>query len=261
MAVAPKGEWIAFVDKRNARFLALPSHELSQAYVRPILIPGVDPPSLAQSTIAAVGSDLWFLHTESDFYIVLQWNPLAERTPVEIGRGRADHIGARVLVASGRAAVAVDPAEKGVGPAVELWTLTGKSLNKMTIPQPLLASALAVADDGAVLVAGYPDGTAAWGSPAFGKMSSPVTLGQKTVVAVGIHPGGRYLAFGTNDQGNPNLFLVDTKTAVVLHKFSADPDAIAALAFDASGNRLATCGGSGVIKIWDTRKLLKLQKD
>ena len=116
--------------------------------------------------------------------------------------------------------------------------------------------------DGAVLFAGFEDGSVTWYDLATRKSIRSVSLpGGATVGSLSVHPGGKHIACGTFDRGAPNVFLIERSSGEVVAKLLGDTNGVASVCFNASGSRLAVFGSSGTVTIWDADKLLKLERD
>jgi WD40 repeat protein len=163
---------------------------------------------------------------------------------------------------NGRFATAARPPD-GDNYGIDCWTL-GRKPAKRVIPQgkEYPPQVLAFSPDRRTLAAAYPDSRIAWYDSDTGKLvkkTEPVCW--FAIVAMAFHPSGRYLACGSRDQGLPNLFLIDLGTGTLIDRIAADPRCVSALCFSPSGDRLATFGGSGTVKIWDVPQLLRLERN
>lgn len=143
-------------------------------------------------------------------------------------------------------------------PVIECWSL-GEKPAKTTVRQDLGARSLAISPDGKTLAAGYPDGGLAWFNLETGKPVKHLpAVGQFPVWTIAFHPSGSYLACGTADKGGrPNSSLIDLTGEKVFDRLSADPQAVALVSFSPAGDRLATFGAGGAVKIWNAQRLLR----
>lgn len=144
---------------------------------------------------------------------------------------------------------------------LEIWTIAEKPevVHGRTRRH---AVGLAFSPKDPVLAAGFGDGTVELFDTATAKpLRERVQLGNRSAVSFSFHPSGKYLACGTNDsRGHPNLYFIEVGTGKVVAKLAATNKGVGAVAFDAAGDRVAVLGGGGVIKIFDARAILKLDK-
>lgn len=144
---------------------------------------------------------------------------------------------------------------------LELWTLAEKPQVKH-VETKLKPVSLAFSPKDPVLATAFMNGTVELYDTATAKpIGDPIKLNNRTVACFSFHPSGKYLACGTLDsRGATNLYFIEVATRKVVAKLAATNWGVWTVAFDPTGDRVAVLGGAGVIKIFDARALLKLDK-
>ena len=135
---------------------------------------------------------------------------------------------------------------------VRQWKTTTWELEDKTFDIGSPSLALAISDDGGVLATGG-HGTTLWDFRTGKKLR--VLLGA-TPWALDFSPDGRTLASGAKH----NVILWDVATGRRLRTFHAHSDAVMGVAFSPDGNRLATVGNEGVLRIWDAATLDEIER-
>jgi WD40 repeat protein len=261
-AIAPGGEWIAYGEGPNLRFLALPPAKPALPGRGAIKVVSWEIKESPDVWLDDKGETAFVYQNQANLPTLERWN-LAKQSSesvVQTPQERAILYAVTLNPPARRMAVSAKLFDED-NPWIESWSLADK-LARVTIETKVRAWSLAYSPDGKTLAAGFMDGSVAWYDAATGKTSKPILrLGKLTVGSVAFHPGGKHLACGTNDRGMPNLFMVDIISGQIMAKMLADPNAVTAVCFNASGNRLAVFGSSGTVTIWDADKLLKLERD
>lgn len=114
------------------------------------------------------------------------------------------------------------------------------------------SAVLAVAADeaGRLLVSGSVDKSVRGWDPASGKELWTWT-GKSAVCALAVGPGGKRVAVGTADGWLTLLAPAGSDVPKVVGAVSAHGAGVAGVAFNPDGTRVATCGGDGLVRVWN----------
>lgn len=264
--VSPRGDWVFYVSEGIPTFLAIPPARLPniattpenplRKFVPPLLVEQIAISQDGMTAYSATNSDLM------EQYFAYKWELLkpAPTKPLFISNVRTvdNEITALTMnTLSGLVAASIRAIEKPDKSVIELWTLEDKP-KKTTLKQHRGATSLTFSKEGRYLAATYDDGTVAWWDLKTEKLIVHTgTISPFTMLTAAIHPSGKYLVCGAIGQGLKNLFLVEWTTGRVIAEFAGDPRSVNLVCFDSTGGKLATFGGSGVVKVWNVNDLLK----
>ena len=138
------------------------------------------------------------------------------------------------------------------GGIVRLWNTKTWKLEDRSFDAGNHSLALAISNDGRLLATGGPE-TTLWDFRTARKQR--VLLGASPW-ALAFSPDGRTLASGVKH----NVILWDVATGRQLYTLHAHSDAVMGVAFSPDGNKLATIGNEGVLRIWTAATIDEIDK-
>ncbi|HEY1189538.1 MAG TPA: WD40 repeat domain-containing protein [Gemmata sp.] len=132
--------------------------------------------------------------------------------------------------------------------AVRVWDLAAKKVLKELTGHALAVLAVGASDDGQLVVSGSADATVRGFDPGTGKELWKWGS-RKAACAVAVRKGGKQVAVGIADGG---LAVLDVTGAAPreLAALPAHTAGTTCVAFSPDGNRLATVGGDGALRVW-----------
>ena len=131
---------------------------------------------------------------------------------------------------------------------VKVWDVTGKKVLKDLPGHALAVLAVAASDDGKLVVSGSADASVRGFDPDGGKELWKWAA-RKAACGVSIRKGNKHVAVGLAD-GGLTILDVTGATPKELSSLGAHTAGVACVAFSADGNRLASVGGDGAIRVW-----------
>ena len=144
---------------------------------------------------------------------------------------------------------------------VKVWDVTGKKVAKELPGHALAVLALGASDDGKLVVSGSADATVRGFDPAGGKEEWK-WMSRKAACAIAVRKGNKHVAVGIADGG---LVILDISggTPRELTSQGAHTAGTTCVVFSPDGNRLASVGGDGALRVWsvgDNGSLTQLVK-
>ncbi len=132
--------------------------------------------------------------------------------------------------------------------AVKVWDIAGKKVAKELSGHALAILALAASDDGKLVVSGSADATVRGFDPESGKDLWKWSS-RKAACALSVRKGGKHVAVGIADGG---LVVLDVSGPAPREVFSqgAHTAGTTCVCFSPDGNRLASVGGDGALRVW-----------
>ncbi|MBN9123044.1 MAG: PQQ-binding-like beta-propeller repeat protein [Planctomycetes bacterium] len=131
---------------------------------------------------------------------------------------------------------------------VKVWDVAAKKVATELPGHTLAVLAVAASEDGKLIVSGSADATVRGFDPDGGKELWK-WASRKAACGVGVRKGGKHVAAGLAD-GTLAILDVSGKTPKELSAQAAHTAGVAAVAFSPDGNRLATVGGDGALRVW-----------
>jgi WD40 repeat protein len=268
-AISPKSDWVAYGDRHGLNFVSLPPSRTDVPRGRRVSAKGAFGSFLhAGAWTSGDGSAIYLGYHSGGSYSLYR---------VEIGdanpaRGELLLSGGRLAESDSGVASAFNPTAGRYVAVVrtgwneqhslECWVLGAKP-EKTTIKLPRSPSCVALSPDGKTVASGSLDGSLAWHDAETGREIRRVPpLGRFGVFALAFHPGGKFLACGTTDKrGDQNVRVLNLATGEVVARLVAAPMGVTGVRFSPTGDKLATFGTSGEVRIWDATALLKLERD
>ncbi|MBY0459910.1 MAG: WD40 repeat domain-containing protein, partial [Gemmataceae bacterium] len=141
-------------------------------------------------------------------------------------------------------------AAAGGDKAVRVWDLDARKVAKELPGHTLAVLALAATPDGKLLVSGSADATVRGFDPQAGKELWK-WASRKAACAVAVRKGGKHVAVGLAD-GTLAIVDVGGATPKELSSQGAHTAGTTGVAYSPDGNRLATVGGDGALRVWAT---------
>ncbi|MFM8274400.1 MAG: hypothetical protein ACKODX_19010 [Gemmata sp.] len=131
---------------------------------------------------------------------------------------------------------------------VKVWDVSAKKVVQDLPGHALAVLAVAAGEDGGLVVSGSADATVRGFDPATGKEQWK-WMSRKAACAVSVRKGGKQVAVGLADGG---LAVIDVTSAAPkeLSSQSAHTAGTTCVAYSPDGNRLATVGGDGALRVW-----------
>jgi WD40 repeat protein len=132
---------------------------------------------------------------------------------------------------------------------IRIWEVATGQLTELSRRPPTAVRAVAFHPEGGLLAAAGVDGTLTlWELPVGREV--PFARTADPVVSVSFSPDGKFLAAGTNGSDTAvQVYEVATKQLVTeLHSQAFYVDG---LAFHPDGKLIASCGGDGIVRVWD----------
>lgn len=132
--------------------------------------------------------------------------------------------------------------------AVKVWDIAGKKVAKELPGHALAVLAVAASDDGKLVVSGAADATVRGFDPDSGKELWKWSS-RKAACALSVRKGGKQVAVGIADGG---LAVVDVSGTAPKEVFSqgAHTAGTTCVVYSPDGNRLASVGGDGALRVW-----------
>lgn len=261
----PDGNYVAYADGKHLRFLATKPDVPTRG--NDIICPASDIPGFVGATLAfdKKASPVIWANESNSKHTVQWWRHDEQGAPsVEFISGIAVEAELLLRPIHKRFVAAV---ENGLDAEREwylhswFWADKDRAV-KTVIRHRLAATALELGPDGKTLAVGYDDGCVGTFDLVAGKsLGYFPPYGQFRAKAIAFHPSGKYLAYGTYDRkGHQNLFILDLVRDEIAGRLVASPNGVSAVCFNPAGDRLASFGCEGTIKIWDFDALLKAGK-
>jgi WD40 repeat protein/class 3 adenylate cyclase len=91
-----------------------------------------------------------------------------------------------------------------------------------------------------------------WNAETGEQRAAPLELADVAITNLAYSADGSMIAAATDDPAK-GVVVVDAASLKTIRTFEADPDGVNWVAFSPNGPFLATAGGSGIIRLWDTR--------
>ena len=131
---------------------------------------------------------------------------------------------------------------------VKVWDVAGKKVAKELAGHALAVLTVAASDDGKLVVSGSADATVRGFDPEGGKELWK-WASRKAACGVAIRKGNKHVAVGLADGGLTILDVTGT-TPKELSSLGAHTAGCGCVVFSADGNRLASVGGDGAVRVW-----------
>ncbi len=131
---------------------------------------------------------------------------------------------------------------------VKVWDVTGKKVEKELPGHALAVLALGASDDGKLVVSGSADSSVRGFDPAGGKEVWK-WMSRKAACAIAIRKGSKQVAVGIADGGLVILDISGTTPKEVSAQ-GAHTAGTTCVAYSPDGNRLASVGGDGALRVW-----------
>ncbi len=132
--------------------------------------------------------------------------------------------------------------------SASVWDVNAKKVSKEMPAHALAVLALAASDDSKQIVSGAADATVRGSDPESGKELWKWGS-RKAACALSVRKGGKHVAVGVAD-GNLVVIDVSTNTPKEIFAQAAHVAGTTCVAYSPDGNRLASVGGDGSIRVW-----------
>lgn len=252
----PKSEWVGYGLDKSVEFLAIPSAKPPKPLKTPHSWISADLLGLQDDGKQLILAHAGLLRGYTVYRNVIG-DPLPEKPIIE-----DNDVSTEVATLDDRsqhfaAAVKTDNDEY----ELHVWDLAAKPKRTVLTGESHTRS-MAFFDNAKSLAVGYGDGTVAIWDLKTKERSKKIQVGRMTVSSVAVDPSNKLLACATYDSGDvDNLLVVSLESGKIVARYRCDAKGVYVACFSPAGTEIAALGGSGKVKIYDVRPLLKLEKE